>query len=73
MRNIPAPVRVWRDAAPDQISKRFHNILLAMPNPDIGKLIRLLQMFAMPPPPGRGKYQHRDGYRLIEPLNRRPQ
>lgn len=45
------------------ISKRFHNILLAMPNPDIGKLIRLLQLFAEEPPPGRGQYNHHDGWR----------
>lgn len=56
-------VFAWSDANPDQISYRFHNMLLTLPQHDMGRLIRLLQLFAMPAPAGRGKYQHHDGWR----------
>jgi hypothetical protein len=66
-----AYTRDWLAKNSDACSRDFHNTLLRMPNPDVGKLIRLLQLFAVPPPLGRGKYQHHDGYRPAEPLNRR--
>lgn len=59
----PNTVLAWSNAEPDSVSYRFHNMLLRMPNPDVGKLVRLLQLFAQPAPAGRGKYQHHDGMR----------
>lgn len=70
IRSAPAPVRVWRDATPDQISKRFLNILLRDADLDF-QLSRLFVLFATDPPLMVGSYSHHDGYRPLEPLNRR--
>lgn len=69
-RSVPAPVRVWRDARPDQISKRFLNILLSDAELDF-QLSRLFALFATAPPEMAGAYSHHDGYRSLETLNRR--
>lgn len=60
-------VLAWAEAPPDEISRRFHNLLLS----DFALhalLWRLHDLFASPAPFGSGVYAHHDGLR---PLNRR--
>jgi hypothetical protein len=55
-------VDTWAMATPDQISKRFHNLVMA-DTPVHIRLRVLDSLFAVPPPVGRGVYRHHDGYR----------
>lgn len=59
-------VAVWArpDVPPDEISYRFHNMLLSIrPDADMFRMLDLLRLFPTPPPAGRGRYNHHDGYR----------
>ena len=57
----------WYRQSPDKATRVFHNLLLQQ----MPELRRLLDLFALPAPVGVGVYNHHDGFRLIEPLNRR--
>lgn len=61
-RPMPSPVRVWSDAHPDQISKRFINLIVSDPDVDY-RLGRLFGLFAVAPPAMVGAYCHHDGWR----------
>lgn len=55
-------VSVWAGATPDEISKRFLNMLVK--DADLGyRLSRLFGLFAPAPPVLTGTYCHHDGYR----------
>lgn len=57
-----ATVVAWAHASPDEISKRFHNMVLV----DFklcAALHRLDALFGYPAPVGRGRYNHHDGSR----------
>jgi len=49
----------WYRRYPDKTARVFHNLLLQQ-MPD---LRRLLDLFALPVPVGRGRYNHHDGWR----------
>lgn len=55
---------------PVRASQEFH-MLLMQDWAWLADLRRLEAMFAMPAPRGCGQYNHHDGLRLTEPLNRR--
>lgn len=54
-----AYVRQWSHDHPDACSRDFHNMLLRQ----LPGLRSLLDLFAMPAPAGRGRYNHHDGMR----------
>jgi hypothetical protein len=49
----------WYRQYPDKAARIFHNLLLQQ-MPD---LRLLLDLFALPAPVGRGRYNHHDGWR----------
>jgi hypothetical protein len=55
-------VLAWAHADQDQISQRFHNLVIH-DTPVHIRLRVLDSLFAVPAPPGRGVYRHHDGYR----------
>lgn len=54
-------VRVWSTANPDQVSRRFHNMLLHQ----VPELRTMLDLFATPLGQAVGPYQHHDGWRCL--------
>lgn len=65
-RNTTNTVVAWSNADPDEISKRFHNMLLDIGTGDLSWGYRfrvLLNLFADWPPPSYGRYLHHDGRR----------
>lgn len=61
-RALISPVAVWAAAHPDQISKRFINLIVYDPDLDY-RLGRLFGLFAIPAPTMAGAYCHHDGWR----------
>jgi len=59
---LVTPVAVWAAAHPDQISKRFINLIVHDPDLD-HRLGRLFELFAVPAPAMVGAYCHHDGWR----------
>lgn len=57
-----ATVVAWAHASPDEVSKRFWNMLLR-DRIWYAKLLKLHWLFAEDAPWGRGKYRHHDGDR----------
>lgn len=57
-----ATVVAWAHARPDDVSKRFHNMLMRDPL-WYDKLLKLHWLFAEDGPWGRGRYRHHDGAR----------
>lgn len=55
-------VHVWANAEPDEISRRFHNMLIHEYDWAPG-FRRMLGLFAVPAPYASGRYLHHDGYR----------
>lgn len=62
IRNTYNTVVAWSNADPDEISKRFHNLMLNAADgwPEVRAL---LSLFADWPPPSYGRYLHHDGWR----------
>lgn len=56
------PVLAWCEATPDQISKRFINLMVRDADLDF-RLSRLFVLFALGPPVMCGAYSHHDGWR----------
>lgn len=55
-------VHAWAHAEPDEISQRFHNMLMRDPE-HYALLTKLWWLCAEPAPWGRGRYRHHDGCR----------
>ena len=56
-------VHAWAHAEPDEIAKRFHNLMLRQDVVFQQTTRQLLWLFADQAPTGRGRYNHHDGYR----------
>lgn len=63
IRNTTNTVVAWSNADPDEISKRFHNLMIRQDVAFTQHLHQLLKLFADWPPPSYGRYLHHDGWR----------
>lgn len=62
IRNTTNTVLAWSNAEPDEVTRRFHNMLIHE-YAWAPRFRALLDLFADWPPPSYGRYLHHDGWR----------
>lgn len=63
IRNTTNTVIAWSNAEPDEISKRFHNMLIRVAQSDPRLWNHLINLWAVPMGRHQGRYCHHDGWR----------